>query len=215
MLRKFKINKLLFILFIPFLLFSCFLKKPKVNQNKKKIEKNVYNKTSERQKKLTLKDFINWDNSRKCEFYFLSGKLKVNYLNGKKFEGSFNIEYKNGSYSFSIYNKLGFKIYERKIKNNSFSLCINNSICINIFHDDLIGYINFKKLKKVKILGNTLFGLRNGKIVIANYPSWVEVRDLEKTIRYYYDKYGKVKKIEIKLKRIGKVTLDIKHLICL
>ena len=206
-------------------LFGCTLlnKINFLNKNKKINNSTITNSTSKKklkpQHKVTLTEIINWDKNRYCTSYILTGKLIANYYSPKKvkkeqFSGYIYIEYFPKNFKISIYDKYNQKVFDKTINEPSFALCIGKSICVDVSGKDLIGYLEVQKLKNAKLIKDTLIGFKENKIVVVNYPREAQIRDLEKIIKYSYNKNGQIKEIDIKIKRVGNIKIIVDKVLC-
>jgi len=196
-----------------------------MSKNKKTNNFTTTNSTSQKKlksqkkTKITLSEFVKWDQSRNCSSYILTGKLIADYYNPKKvnkkhFSGYIHIEYYPKNFKISIYDKYNQKIFDKTIKEVSFALCIGKGICVDVSSKDLVGYLEIGKLKNIKTIKNTLIGFKGNKIVVVNYPKEAQIRDLEKIIRYFYDKNGQIKKVNIKIRKVGNIEIIVNKLLC-
>ena len=221
-------KKAFFFFLLTINLFSCSLfNKMKISKKNDKKDNFIVNKYTNSsfqeetlpQKKVTLKEIIKWDLNRYCPSYILTGKLIADYYSPKKnqkkhFSGSIYIQHLPKNFKIHIYDKYNQKVFEKTIKSLSFALCIGENMCINVSGNDLLGYLDIQNLRNVKLIKNTLIGLKSDKIVVINYPKEAQIRDLGKIIKYYYNKDGKIRKIEIKIKRVGNIEIIVDKVLC-
>ncbi|HIC87209.1 MAG TPA: hypothetical protein EYP03_03105 [Aquificae bacterium] len=217
--------KILLLTLSIFIISGCtFLNKQETKFLTKKLNKSEITNTTSRKKvklskNITLKEIIKWDSSRYCSSYMLTGKLIANYYDSKKikkekFSGYIYINYTPKTFKISIYDKYNQKIFDKTINSSSFALCIGKGMCVNVSSNDLIGYLKIQQLENPKLIKDTLIGFKDNRIVVVNYPKEAQIRDLGKIIKYSYDEKGKIRKIDIKIKRIGNIKILVNKISC-